>query len=292
MVSGKITFGRGLFICINTILLILVAVITLYPFLYVMAASVSDSLFLIQGKVGIIPKGFTLAAYRSVLEYPMIGRSYANTLFYVLAGTFINMLLTVLGAYPLSRQQFMGRRAFNFMLVFTMWLNGGMIPLFLVVKGVGLYNSIWALLLPTAISTYNLIIVRTYFQQIPKELEEASLIDGCNDMQTLFKVILPLSVPTLSTVGLFYLVGNWNSFMPALMYLRDKELYPLQMILREIVLLSEVDDLQMQSEMGQTLMLESVKYATIVVATIPVLCVYPFIQKYFVKGVMIGAVKG
>ena len=288
MAVGKITKGRIVFIVINTTLLILLAVVTLYPFLYVTAASFSDRMFILRGDIGIIPKGFNVNAYKNVFKYHLLWRSYGNTIFYVILGTSINMLLTVLGAYPLSRKQFKGRRFFSFMLVFTMWFNAGMIPTFLVVRGMGLYNTFWALVLPNAISTYNLIVVRTFFDNIPAEMEEAALIDGGNDFQVLMKVILPLSVPVLMTITLFYLVGHWNAFMPALLYLRSEELYPLQMILRKIVLQSLVDEENLEDQV----LAESVKYSTIVVATVPILCVYPFIQRYFVTGVMIGAVKG
>ena len=288
MAVGKTTKGRIVFIVINTTLLILLAVVTLYPFLYVTAASFSDRMFILRGDIGIIPKGFNVNAYKNVFKYHLLWRSYGNTIFYVILGTSINMLLTVLGAYPLSRKQFKGRRFFSFMLVFTMWFNAGMIPTFLVVRGMGLYNTFWALVLPNAISTYNLIVVRTFFDNIPAEMEEAALIDGGNDFQVLMKVILPLSVPVLMTITLFYLVGHWNAFMPALLYLRSEELYPLQMILRKIVLQSLVDEENLEDQV----LAESVKYSTIVVATVPILCVYPFIQRYFVTGVMIGAVKG
>ena len=288
MAVGKTTKGRIVFIVINTTLLILLAVVTLYPFLYVTAASFSDRMFILRGDIGIIPKGFNVNAYKNVFKYHLLWRSYGNTIFYVILGTSINMLLTVLGAYPLSRKQFKGRRFFSFMLVFTMWFNAGMIPTFLVVRGMGLYNTFWALVLPSAISTYNLIVVRTFFDNIPAEMEEAALIDGGNDFQVLMKVILPLSVPVLMTITLFYLVGHWNAFMPALLYLRSEELYPLQMILRKIVLQSLVDEENLEDQV----LAESVKYSTIVVATVPILCVYPFIQRYFVTGVMIGAVKG
>jgi len=292
MAVGKTTLGRKCFLAVNACVLIALAAVTLYPFLYVLAASFSDRMFIIRGSVGILPKGFNTYAYQNVFEYPYLWRSYGNTVFYVILGTAINMLLTVLGAYPLSRKQFYGRKTISFLLVFTMWFNAGMIPTFLVVRGVGLYNTIWAMVLPGAISTYNLIVVRTFFSAQPVEMEEAALIDGCNDWQVLIKIILPLSVPVLMTITLFYMVGHWNSFMPALMYLRSKELYPLQMILREIVLQSLVSEENLEGGADEPVLAESVKYATIVVATVPILCVYPFIQRYFVTGVMIGAVKG
>lgn len=292
MSAGKTTFGRKCFLAVNACLLLAISAVTLYPFLYVLAASFSDRMFIMRGSVSIIPQGFNTYAYQNVFEYPYLWRSYGNTVLYMVIGTAVNMLLTVLGAYPLSRRQFAGRRVLSFLLVFTMWFNAGMIPTFLVVRGVHLYNTIWAMILPGAISTYNLIVVRTFFDNLPVEMEEAALIDGCNDWQALMKIILPLSVPVLMTITLFYMVGHWNSFMPALMYLRSKELYPLQMILREIVLQSLVAEENLEGGANEQVLAESVKYATIIVATVPILCVYPFIQRYFVTGVMIGAVKG
>ena len=288
MVAGKQSKSRKLFLIINAILLIALAWVTLYPFLYVAAASFSDKLFIMQGKIGIIPIGFTTQAYESVFTYPNLWQSYGNTIFYMTAGTAINMVMTVFGAYALSRRQLLVRTFFTFFIVFTMWVNAGMIPTFLVVRDLGMYDSIWAILLPGAISTYNLVVMRTFFTSIPVSLEEAAKIDGCNDMQALLKIILPLSIPSLVTIGLFYMVAHWNSFMPALIYLRSKERFPLQLILREIIMQNAMQDMLYSND---NVISESIKYATIIVATLPILCVYPFIQKYFVKGVMIGAVK-
>ena len=289
MTIRKEPFSRRVFQIINAILLILLAWVTLYPFLYVAAASFSDKLFIMQGKVSILPKGFTTAAYQAVFQYPHLWRSYGNTIYYMTLGTALNMVLTVFGAYPLSRKQFIGKKFFTFMIVFTMWFGAGMIPAFLLVKGLGMYDTVFALLLPGAISTYNMIVMRTFFQSIPSGLEEAAKIDGCNDIQTLFKIVLPLSIPALMTIGLFYMVGHWNSFMPALIYLRSKERFPLQLILREVIMQNQTEELVNTSQ--GNIVSESIKYATIIVATLPILIVYPFIQKYFVKGVMIGAIK-
>lgn len=287
---GTLTLSRRVFISVNTLLLIALSCVMLYPFLYVIAASFSSDVFILSGRVSIIPQGVNVGAYRRVFNYPLIWRSYGNTVFYTFMGTLINIVLTTLGAYPLSRKQFYGRTFFTFFLAFTMWFNAGMIPTFLVVRGYGLYNRVWAILLPGAISTYNLIVMRTFFQQIPVTLEEAALIDGCNDVQTLVRIIAPLSVPAFVTISLFYAVGHWNSFMPALIYLRDKNKFPLQMILRDIVIQNQMQELVSITE-SMDINAESVKYATIVTATLPILCIYPFIQKYFVKGVMIGAIK-
>ncbi|HML45659.1 MAG TPA: carbohydrate ABC transporter permease [Clostridia bacterium] len=284
---GTMTPGRRLFIGVNTLFLLALSCVMLYPFLYVIAASFSSDVFILTGSVGILPKGFTTGAYGRVFNYPMIWRSYGNTLLYTFFGTLINIALTSLGAYPLSRKQFYGRTFFTFFVAFTMWFNAGMIPTFLVVRSYKMYNTLWAILLPGAISTYNMIVMRTFFQQIPVSLEEAALIDGCNDVQTLLRIIVPLSFVTIS---LFYAVGHWNSFMSALIYLRDKNKFPLQMILRDVVIQNQLQDLVNITE-SMDVNAESVKFATIVTATLPILCIYPFIQKYFVKGVMIGALK-
>ena len=289
---NKLTPSRVAFNIINISIMLTVAVATLYPFLYVLAASLSDTSYIVQGKVGIIPIGINLEAYKRVLEYPFIGKSYYNTILYTVMGTTINLILTVCGAYPLSRNRFPGKKFFMFIVTFTMLFGGGMIPTFLVVKGLGLYNTIWAMILPSAISTWNLIIMRTFFQQIPASLEEAALIDGTNEIQALYMIILPLSMPSLVTIALFYAVGHWNSFFPALIYLKNKELYPLQIILRQIVIQNETDSMVNDLNQGRELVSESIKHATIIVATLPILTIYPFIQKYFVKGVMVGAVKG
>jgi putative aldouronate transport system permease protein len=291
-VVGKPNLGRRIFVIANVIILLLIGAVTLYPFLYVLAASLSEQTYIMKGSVSILPKGLNIEAYKMVFENPMIGRAYLNTIFYTVAGTAINLLLTVCGAYPLSRARFPGKKFFMFLVTFTMFFGGGMIPTFLVVRNLHMYNTIWAMLLPGAISTWNLIIMKTFFQQIPASLEESALIDGTNEIQALFWIILPLSLPSLATIGLFYAVGHWNGFFSALIYLKDKELFPLQILLRQIVIQNQTDDMMTDINQGRELISESIKFATIIVATLPILVVYPFIQKYFVKGVMVGAVKG
>lgn len=269
----------------------------LYPFLYVLATSFSSNASVLAGRVSIVPDGFNLRAYKAVFNYSLVWTSYRNTIFYTTLGTAINMLLTILAAYPLSRKDFYGRGIFTFFIAVTMFFSGGLIPTFLIVRGLGLYNTFWALLLPGAISTTNMIIMRTFFQNIPDALEEAAIIDGASDLQILTKIILPLSIPSIATIGMFYAVGHWNSWFSAMIYLRDRSKYPLQLVLRQIVLQNQVNELLSQQhgttiEETQSLISETVKYATIIVAVVPILCVYPFIQKYFVKGVMIGSIKG
>jgi putative aldouronate transport system permease protein len=288
----KVTKGRFIFNVINAVIMIVVCIVTLYPLLYVAAASLSKPIFIAQGKVGIIPQGFTTTAYKMVFEYPMIGRSYFNTILYTTLGTFINLVLTMFAAYPLSRKSFLGRRFFNFMIFIPMIFNAGMIPSFLVVNGLGIRNTIWAMVLPGAISSFNVIIMKTFFQGIPEALEESARIDGATHMQILFRIILPLSIPSIVTVGLFYAVGHWNSFFGAMLYLRDPKMQPIQIVLRNIVIMNQTDSVMQSINDDRAQISEAVKYATIMVATLPILLVYPFIQKYFVKGVMIGSVKG
>ncbi len=288
----KETKGRILFQCMNYTILTICMIVALYPVLYVLAASLSSYAFLAQGKVGIIPMGFNLEAYKRVLAYPMIGRSYLNTVTYTVAGTAISLLMSTLGAYPLSRKHFPGRDFLTKVVVIAMLFSAGMIPTFLVVRGLGLYNTVWAILLPTAVSSFNLIILKNFFEQIPVEMEESAALDGCNHLQTLLIIILPLAIPGLVTIGLFYAVYQWNSYFPAMLYLRDRKLVPIQIILRDIVIQNQTNDLAIDMANGADQVSESIKYATIMVATIPIMLVYPFVQKYFIKGVMIGSVKG
>jgi putative aldouronate transport system permease protein len=288
----KITKGRLTFNVINAIVMIIVCIATLYPFLFVTAASLSNPVFIAQGKVGIIPQGFTTLAYKMVFEYPMIGRSYLNTIIYTTVGTSINILMTILAAYPLSRKSFIGRKFFSLMVFFPIIFNSGMIPSFLVVNGLGLRNTIWAMVLPGAIASFNVIIMRTFFEAIPEALEESARIDGASHMQILYRIILPLSIPSIATIGLFYAVGHWNSFFGAILYLRDQKMQPIQIVLRNIVIMNQTDSVMQSISDDRAQISESIKYATIMVATLPILLVYPFIQKFFVQGVMIGSVKG
>lgn len=289
MRSGK---GRIVFQCINYTILFLLMVAALYPVLYVLAASLSSFEFLAQGKVGILPMGFNLDAYQRILSYPMIGRAYANTVFYTVAGTAISLFLSALAAYPLSRRPFPGQKFMSGVIVVAMLFSAGIIPTFLIVTKMNLYNTVWSILLPTAVSSFNVILLKNFFQQIPYELEESAALDGCSQLKILFKIILPLSLPGIVTVGLFYAVAQWNSYFPAMLYLRDRSLMPMQIILRDIVIQNQTADLSIDLVNGSDQISESVKYATIMVATIPIMLVYPFIQKYFVKGIMVGSVKG
>lgn len=285
----RVAPGRKAFVIINTVVLLLISAIMLYPAIYVIAASFSEETAILRGDVFLYPVRAHLKAYQKVFVYPMLWKSYSNTLLFTVLGTAINLILTVFGAWALSQKKMVGRRFFTLMCTFTMFFGGGMIPTFLVVKGLGLLNTIWGILLPGAVSTYNMILMRTFFRQIPESLVEAAELDGCKDFGVLFRIVLPLSLASLMTIGMFYAVGHWNSYFPAVMYLTtNKELNPLQIILRQVVLLNEIVE---NASSTENVMAEGIKYATIVVAMLPMLCIYPFVQRYFVKGVMIGSVK-
>jgi putative aldouronate transport system permease protein len=286
---GKI----GLFTVVNTIVLLLVVVATLYPFLHMLAVSLSKDIYVMKGQVSIIPKGFNLDMYKLVLNDPRIATGYKNTLIYVVLGTAVALLVTSLGAYALSKKDMMLRKTFTLMIVFTMFFSGGMIPTFLVVKGMGLMDTVWAMVLPGAVSTWNLLIMRTFFMGIPVEVEESGKIDGLTDIGIFFRIVAPLSKAVFATIGLFYAVALWNNFYYPLLYLRDQDLFPLQVILRNIVLAGQITSGDVTSVGGDNLIVEeSLKFATIMVSTIPILLAYPMLQKHFVKGALIGAVKG
>lgn len=280
----------GIVYVITALLVVLVG----YPLLFVVSASFSNPIDVVEGRVWLWPQGFTLEPYKLVLENEKIWSGYANTIFYAVAGTFINLVMTVLAAFPLSRKDLPGRQFLMFFVTFTMFFSGGLIPTYLLVKSLGMNNTVWAMLVPGAIATYNLIVMRSFFQNsIPHELQESAWMDGCNFFRMLWSIILPLSKPILAVMVLFYGVAHWNSYFNALIYLKDRDLYPLQLILREILILNQ-DDMT-GGDVGMTervMMAESIKYSVIIVSSVPVLLLYPFIQRYFVKGVMIGSIKG
>ncbi len=288
MKSRKI--GGKVFDVFNYALLALVAFVTLYPFLYVIFASLSDPIQLMGNSAPLWkPLGFSLAAYKKVFSNPSIYIGYANTIFYVVVGTTVNIIMTCIAAYVLSRKQFMLRRFFTLMFIFTMYFNGGLIPNYLLIKGLHLIDNRLALILPGAISTFNLMIMITGFEGIPKSLEESARIDGAGDWTILFRIIMPLAKPTIMVILLYYAVGHWNAWFNAMIYIRDASKRPLQLFLRDILTRNQMGAMAGQTDIedvGQT-----IKYATILVSTAPILCIYPFIQKYFVQGVMIGAVK-
>ncbi|MFC4104106.1 carbohydrate ABC transporter permease [Paenibacillus xanthanilyticus] len=286
-------FDRVFDVVIYAILTLLV-VATLYPLLYVLFASFSDAGQLVVNK-GILwkPLGFSLEAYKSVLANPGIANGYRNTLFIVVAGVLVNLLMTSLGAYVLSRKNVMWNNVFMFFIVFTMFFGGGLIPLYLVVKGVGLLDSLWSTIIPFAVSTFNLIIMRTAFMGIPDSLEESAKIDGANHFTILFRIIIPLSMPVIAVMILYYAVDKWNGWFYASIFIKSRELFPLQLVLREILIANSTDSMAAGASASDRFQIgETIKYATIMVATVPILCIYPFVQRFFVKGVMVGSLKG
>lgn len=276
------------------ILLAVIGLMCLYPFLYVVLASFSDPNQLIKHDFTLLlkPEGFSLEAYKHVFTGEL-GVGYINTLIYVIGGTAISMILTILGAYVLSRKGYLLKKPLTILIMFTMYFNGGLIPFYLWINELNLIDTRWAILLPTALSTYNMIVMRTAFASVPESLIEAAKLDGASDVTILFRIILPLSKATVAVVLLFYAVSRWNEWLPATMFLQDRGLFPLQVFLREILLTSSADAIvnTAGNSTNVTALAETIKYATIVVSTLPILVVYPFVQKYFVSGVMIGGVK-
>ncbi|QTH42496.1 carbohydrate ABC transporter permease [Cohnella sp. LGH] len=288
--------GDRAFNVANYILLTIVLIVVLYPLVYVVSASFSSSYAVLSGKVWLWPVEPSLEGYKAVFKNKNILTGFQNTFFYTLAGTFVNVVMTVLAAYPLSRKDFRGRNKFMLLFVFTMMFNGGLIPTYFVVKDLSMIDTVWAMLIPTALSVWNVIIMRTYFQTtIPGELLEASQIDGCNDFRFLLKIVVPLSGPIIAVIALFYAVGHWNQYFNAMIYLKNPQLYPLQLILRDILVQNEVriDMLgDVKSAAARQGLRELLKYSLIVISSVPLMLVYPFVQKFFVKGVMIGSIKG
>lgn len=291
----KRSVGEIVFDVFNVVFMLLLVFITLYPLYYVAMCSFSDSGQLMGSRgMMLTPKGFSLAAYEAVFSNPNILSGYRTTIIVVISGTVISVLMTSIAAFLITRKQFAIRKAMTYLMVFTMFFGGGMIPTYLMVyKWLNLGDTLWALILPTAISTYNMMIMKSNFESLPDSLEEAAKIDGANDITVLFRIILPLSMPIIAVMILFYGVAQWNSWFNAMLYIRDRAKYPLQLILREVLLMNDTSGMGASASAGDQYMIgESIKYATIMVATVPILFVYPFIQKYFVKGIMIGAVKG
>jgi len=280
-----------LFFCyaIVTILTLLV----LYPLIYIISASFSNSDMVVQGKVWLWPVGFTTEAYKRMLQRSDVWLGYRNTIYYTVLGTLINLAITLMCAYPMARRNLRGRGVIMFMFTFTMMFSGGMVPSYMLVRGLGIMNTTWAMVLPGAMSIYNMIVCRTFIQtNIPNEMLEAAQIDGCDDIQFFFKMVLPLSKAIIAVLTLWYSVGHWNSYMSAFLYLRESSRYPLQIYLKEILVQSQHlgDDASVTGNVSSVY--ETLKYSMIVIASAPLLCIYPFIQKYFQKGVMVGSVKG
>ena len=295
----KTSYADKIFDIINVIVMIILLVIFVWPLWFIVIASVSNPNEVWNGNVLLWPKGFTTAAYEAVIEYKSIWIGYRNTIFYTVVGTIINLVMTICAAYPLSRKDFMPRNFFMFMFMLTMYFGGGLIPTYLIVNKLGMINTVWAMMIPGACSIYNVIITRTYFiNSIPGSLKDAAELDGANSFQYLVKVVLPLSKPIIAVIALYYAVGHWNDYFTALIYINKTGLMPLQSFLRDLLMSNK---LTMGNSMGgldaataeaKMQLSQTLKYSAIIVSTVPVLCIYPFIQKYFVKGVMIGSVKG
>lgn len=289
----KKTFGEKVFDNFNVVLMCAIALITLYPLVYVFSMSISDPINTIRNAIFLYPIGFSLQAYKMVFMNPDIYVSYLNTIFYTVVGTSVNLIMTVLAAYPLSRKDFTGRRPVNAIILFTMFFSGGLIPNFILINSLGLYNHRAAMIFPIAIDVFNIIIARTYFQTIPDSMAESAKIDGANDFIIVWRIIVPLSAPIIAVVALFCAVNYWNSYFLALIYLPNPKLQPIQLYLYKVLTLASN---QMINSLGtvagaQSLYTYQIKYACIIVVILPILFVYPFLQKYFVKGVMIGALK-
>ena len=285
-----------IFTIVNNVFLFVIFLMVIYPLIFVFSASFSDPIAVSSGQVWLWPVKFTTKAYVKIFEYTRIWSGYVNSIYYAVVGTAVNVVMTILAAYPLSRKDLFGKNVLMFLFVFSMMFNGGLIPLYITVNQLGLYNTRWALIIPQALSVWNMIIAITFFRtSLPQELLEAAQLDGCSDIQYLLRIVLPLSTPIIAVLCLFYAVGHWNQFFTALIFLANKDLFPLQLILRDILVANTVDlnlleDAKtMAAKAG---LRDLLKFALIVVASVPVLAIYPFVQKYFVKGLMIGAVKG
>lgn len=290
--KNKYSPAESIFMIFVYAILIIGVVICIYPFIFVFSNSISDPQYVINKSVYFLPKGFSLKSYGMVFENKQVWISYGNTFFYAIVGTVINIVTTLLFAYPLSRRDFSGRRFFMKFVIITMFFSGGLIPLFIIVKNLGLYDTYWAVLLPMGISTWNLIITRTFLEGIPISLQESAMIDGANDLTVLFRIILPLSKPIIAVVSLFSAVGFWNMYFLPMVFTPAARLQPLQLYLMKIVIQNSSEGLGSVQGYERLLSSAQLKYSMIMVAILPIICVYPFLQKYFIKGVMIGSIKG
>ncbi|MDR3127852.1 MAG: carbohydrate ABC transporter permease [Bifidobacteriaceae bacterium] len=289
-----------LFSLIVYTLLGLALIIVLYPLIYIISASISSPTSVGSGKMWLWPVDITFSGYQVIFKNADIWNGYKNTIFYTVLGTSINLFVTLPCAYALSRRNFMAKKWFMKMLVITMFISGGLIPTFILIKALGMYNTVWALVIPNAASVYNIVVTRTFFQStIPDELEESAAVDGASDLRIFWQIVLPLSMPIVAVMALFYGVGQWNGYFNAMIYLSDRSLYPLQLILREILVVQDMSSNTTNFSTTSAEMLQQkqqlvdvIKYGVMIVSTLPVIMVYPFLQRFFVKGVMIGSIKG
>lgn len=295
----KLTKNDVLFNIFNYLFIFLAVVITLYPLIYVLSASISNPNKVNSGEMWLWPIDITFAGYKRVFRDPEIWTGYANTIFYTIFGTLINLAITLPGAYALAKKNLPLRKFFSFLILFTMFFGGGLIPLYMLVNNLHLLDTIWAVVLPVGASAYNLVITRTFMETtIPIGLEEAAEIDGCSPFMIFFKLVLPLSAPIIAVMALFYGVGHWNSYFNEMIFLSDRSKFPLQVILRELIVTTQINssntitNTEAQTLAEQQQLAGIIKYAVMIVATLPIIVVYPFLQRFFVKGVMIGSIKG
>lgn len=277
---------------INCALVALVVALCVYPFLNVLAYSLSGNKAILSGEVTFYPVDPQLNAYKDILKKKPIWDSMFVSVATTVTGTALGLTLTVCAAYALAQKKLKLRKPISGLILFTMYFNGGIIPTFLVVKGLGMYDSYWSLIVPSAVNVFNFIVMRTFFREIPESLQEAAYLDGASDMQVLFKVVLPLSVPILATIGLFYAVSYWNDYFSSLIYIQTPEKFPLQLRLRQLLFADQLNQMGSSEGLGNQVVSEALKMACVMVATTPIVLVYPWLQKYFVKGVMLGSVKG
>lgn len=296
MKKKKITQDKVVYF-INYVLLALLLVIVLYPIIYIVSCSFSSGSALMAGRIRLLPVEFTFDSYKAVFKYQSIWSGYKNSVIYTIVGTLISIVFTLYAAYPLSRDDFQGQKLFTGLFLFTMMFSGGLIPTYLLVRNLKLIDTMWAIVLPGAVSAYNMIVARTFFKQtIPKELMEAAEMDGCSDFKFFSRIVIPLSTPIIAVLCLWVAVSLWNSYFNPMIYINSEDKYPLQLVLRRILLMSQVN-LNSSSVDPQVIaknqyLSEMLKYGTIIISTLPLMVIYPFVQKYFVKGVMIGSVKG
>lgn len=287
------SLGDRIFLAIVYIFLTIVLILVSYPLIYILSVSISSPAAVSSSKVWLWPVDVTLDGYRAVFKNDQIVIGYSNSLFYAVFGTLISVTLTVMIAYPLSKKSFFGRSPLMIFITITMLFSGGVIPNYLIVKSMGMIDTRWALLIPSAISVWQVIIARTFFQSsLPDELSDAAEIDGCSDLRYIFSVVLPLSKPVIAVLCLMYAVAQWNAYFDALIYLKRNSLYPLQLILRNILILNNTGNMEAADMLKAHQLANLMKYSLIVVASLPVLIIYPFVQRYFVQGVLIGSVKG
>ena len=295
---GRLCFSDKLFYCLTTAFLAFFMLIVLLPLINIVACSFSGSYAVSAGQVYLLPKKFTLEGYKTVFNYRGIWRAYGMTFFYTIVGTVINLAMTMLCAYPLSQRDLPLKGPVIGLMTFTMFFGGGLIPSYILVMKLKLLNTVWAMMIPGAMSVYNMILARTFMQGIPNDLWEASQLDGCNEFTYFRTVVLPLSSTLLSVLMLFYGVGHWNSYFDAMIYLNDSKLYPLQLVLRDILVVNSMDMSSMQNstnyadQEAREALAQLMKYALIIVSSVPVLVLYPFLKKYFAKGIMLGSLKG